>query len=69
MSIAVILAHPQLSHAQAIEICRRDGLRIVQTKRGNFIYESSTTSRSRLAVPLPDRMAETDVAAGPLEAS
>ena len=42
MSEALILAHSALSHAQAIEVCRREGLRIVQTKRGNFIYEPST---------------------------
>jgi len=36
---ALILAHPNLSHAAALEICHREGLRIIQTKRGNYIYE------------------------------
>ena len=58
---ALILAHPQLSHAQAIEICRREGLRIVQTKRGNFIYESSqqapVAARTGGVLPAPDRPA------------
>jgi hypothetical protein len=62
MSTAIVLAHPNISHAQAIEICRREGLRIVQTKRGNFIYLSSPAPSSPSAItPLVARGA----AAGP----
>ena len=64
---ALILAHPNLSHAQAIEVCRREGLRIVQTKAGNFIYQSSTapaTEQPRVTSLAPTGVG---VAAGPQE--
>lgn len=64
---AVILAHPNITHAQAIEICRREGLRIVQTTRGNFIYESSPQAPE--SARTGDASPSNRPATGPLEAA
>jgi hypothetical protein len=50
-----LLLHPALTHAQAAEVCRRNGLRVVQDLRGNMSLESAPARGVvRPAVGQPD---------------
>ena len=52
MSTAILLAHPELSAAQAIEVARLNRLALVHMATGNYRFESSD---SQVPSPATDR--------------